>query len=413
MITINIAEDNKNEEKLTKKSTKKNEMKSNFNNFNTPNITRKEKMIEVEIEMRRTSKMKPPLISSKFPAAFEITKRIDLKKSPLEKIEENNKDLNEKEKEKEISNKYNLEPIKLKTVRRNKNYKQEISNILVMDIEKIEVDNKFLDEVVSRKKNKMLLKPIEIRDPRRLNHPNNNSVESRNIDYTIEKSPNIRTSIEKYFSKTSNFNFKIIEDLNIEGYSNEIKRLEENLKLNPGDIMKNINMLKNKSKINDNNDSYKLKLEEMITLNMINSTKTCGSIKKMVHAPSLKFYTVREVPLINKEIRNSLFNILEKWRSSFETDNPHAVYIHSDYINSPEGFHSIIMDYSSFGSLENLINNMGSLTENILRRISFKIIESLEKVLDKIEIYEGICLSNILFDSNFNVKVKYLFKLFR
>lgn len=47
--------------------------------FNTPNMnTKKEKMLEaVDLEMRRTYKMKPPLISSKFPAAFEIMKRPD------------------------------------------------------------------------------------------------------------------------------------------------------------------------------------------------------------------------------------------------------------------------------------------------------------------------------------------------
>lgn len=39
----------------------------------------------------------------------------------------------------------------------------------------------------------------------------------------------------------------------------------------------------------------------MITLNVFKSTT--GTVKKMLHAPTLKIFCIKEVPIANREIR--------------------------------------------------------------------------------------------------------------
>lgn len=217
-----------------------------------------------------------------------------------------------------VKNNHNLEPIKVKFLK--KEFIQNIINNKFIETEKKVKE----EEEPKRINNKLILKPIEIKDPRKNQNWNGNN---NNIIKLITNNDivNLNTSVlleSSKFSRTSDFNnFKLLE--NIENYNNiEITRLEENLNLKPGEIIKNIRKMRKMKKdnnnhsinndlisnteiadeigtINDlnnntnNNNIYKIKLEEMITLNLINSTKTCGFIKKMLHAASLKIYAIR------------------------------------------------------------------------------------------------------------------------
>ena len=55
-----------------------------------------------------------------------------------------------------------------------------------------------------------------------------------------------------------------------------------------------------------------LRLDQMVTLAVFKSTS--GTIKKMLHGPTLKIYSVKEVPLANREIRK----ILKAWIGVWE-----------------------------------------------------------------------------------------------
>lgn len=46
--------------------------------------------------------------------------------------------------------------------------------------------------------------------------------------------------------------------------------------------------------INGSNSIFKVRLEEMITLNLMKSNKNSGAIKKMLHAPTLSIFAVKE-----------------------------------------------------------------------------------------------------------------------
>jgi hypothetical protein len=50
----------------------------------------------------------------------------------------------------------------------------------------------------------------------------------------------------------------------------------------------------------------------MITLGV--SKSSSGSIKKMLHAPTLKIYAVKEVPISNVQIRQMLNNWIANWQ---------------------------------------------------------------------------------------------------
>ena len=44
----------------------------------------------------------------------------------------------------------------------------------------------------------------------------------------------------------------------------------------------------------------------MITLGLMKSSHLTGSIKKMLHAPTLNIFTIKEEPIPNKEVRKNL-----------------------------------------------------------------------------------------------------------
>ena len=55
-----------------------------------------------------------------------------------------------------------------------------------------------------------------------------------------------------------------------------------------------------------------LRIDQMITLSVYNSQS--GTIKKMLHGPSLKIFCVKEVPLANRESRRILKEWLQIWQ---------------------------------------------------------------------------------------------------
>ena len=41
----------------------------------------------------------------------------------------------------------------------------------------------------------------------------------------------------------------------------------------------------------------------MITLSFVKGNRVSGVVKKVLHAPTLKIYTVKEIPLRSREVR--------------------------------------------------------------------------------------------------------------
>lgn len=60
----------------------------------------------------------------------------------------------------------------------------------------------------------------------------------------------------------------------------------------------------------------KMRLEEMISLNYTKSSNG-GLIKKMMHAPTMTLYAVKEMPLETKHSRENLKTVIDSWISKF------------------------------------------------------------------------------------------------
>ena len=94
----------------------------------------------------------------------------------------------------------------------------------------------------------------------------------------------------------------------------------------------------------------RVKLEEMITLAVLKSTHQSGTVKKMLHAPTLKLYNVKEVPLWSRETRKSIKEWISLWQHSLN-EQPNFVTVNGTYWNVPEGCVSILQDHCYCGSL--------------------------------------------------------------
>jgi hypothetical protein len=85
----------------------------------------------------------------------------------------------------------------------------------------------------------------------------------------------------------------------------------------------------------------------MITLSVYKSTS--GTIKKMLHGPTLKIVCIKEVPLANRESRQIIKEWIAVWEQICVSDQ--FMRIHETFWNSPEGCVSIVQDFAVKSSL--------------------------------------------------------------
>mmetsp|Transcript_18429 Transcript_18429/g.17548 ORF Transcript_18429/g.17548 Transcript_18429/m.17548 type:complete len:90 (+) Transcript_18429:427-696(+) len=89
----------------------------------------------------------------------------------------------------------------------------------------------------------------------------------------------------------------------------------------------------------------------MITLAVFKSSS--GTVKKMLHAPTLKIFCLKEVPISNREMRQMLKEWIAKWEQSSTTEQ--FIRIYNSFWNTPEGCVTAVTDYAPSGSLQNLV----------------------------------------------------------
>ena len=61
-----------------------------------------------------------------------------------------------------------------------------------------------------------------------------------------------------------------------------------------------------------------IKLDQMITLAVFKSTS--GTVKKMLHAPSLRIFCIKEVPISSRDMRQMVKEWIGKWEHHCTTD---------------------------------------------------------------------------------------------
>lgn len=116
------------------------------------------------------------------------------------------------------------------------------------------------------------------------------------------------------------------------------------------DFPKNLtNLLQKASLINS-----KLKLEEMITISMKKTGSSLSCLKKMMHAPGLQLYALKEIPLKSPETRHNMKEWISVWQSKFQ-ENVHFTKVLGTFWNTPEGHVSVLMELMNAGSLHVII----------------------------------------------------------
>lgn len=112
------------------------------------------------------------------------------------------------------------------------------------------------------------------------------------------------------------------------------------------------------------------------------------------------------MPVQNTEIRSGLKELLSSWQDKVKSHD-HLVKFHESYWNVPEGCVSIMMEYMSGGSLQNLLESVGALPEPVLKDITVQVLLGLKHIHENLDCeHGGLTTSQILFDKNSKVKVK-------
>ncbi|EGR30587.1 protein kinase domain protein [Ichthyophthirius multifiliis] len=151
----------------------------------------------------------------------------------------------------------------------------------------------------------------------------------------------------------------------------------------------------------------------MITIGIMRYSNDSGTVKKMLHAPTLKLYALKEQPVCNKEVRKNLKDWTIFWQNKLHSTGLHAK-LYATFWNTPEGCVSFLTELLAGGSLQNLLENVGTLPENVIKIMLPQIIEALDKIHSQSSHCFG-CLSpsQILFKQDGKIKVNiFLFLIF-
>ncbi len=152
--------------------------------------------------------------------------------------------------------------------------------------------------------------------------------------------------------------------------------------------------------------SSQVRLEEMITLSILKGTRNTGSVKKMLHAPSLKLYAVKEIPLTNREVRIVLKEWISLWQNAQGETSDKLCNVYGTFWNVPEGCVSVVMENLNAGSLENLLESAGALPEQVLLELATKLLACIQEVNNRMGVAHGcIVPSQVLFDQSGRVKL--------
>jgi serine/threonine protein kinase len=82
------------------------------------------------------------------------------------------------------------------------------------------------------------------------------------------------------------------------------------------------------------------------------------------------------------------------------------IKIFNEYVNNPEGYISLVIEYMQGFSLQDILENVGCLNESIICKMAIQIIQCYQEYNEKMgENYPELCTCDILFDKKGNLKV--------
>jgi hypothetical protein len=139
-----------------------------------------------------------------------------------------------------------------------------------------------------------------------------------------------------------------------------------------------------------------LKLNEMLTLSILKASCRSGIVKKSLHAPSLKLYASKEVPVSTFTTRQKLLDSIRAWQG-IQSQARYLVEIYSSFWNTPEGCVTIVQEYMAKDSLARLCEIIGAVPEKVLKSISRRVLSALGLHHRKIGPHGGVDLHHVMF----------------
>ena len=224
--------------------------------------------------------------------------------------------------------------------------------------------------------------------------------------------PMISNRLPKAFSQPKHLTHKKSHDHQDISAANEFKKLKKLLSplKNPSPsssaFRKVIKKLANFPKMIDQSSSTihmemlvqsPIKLEEMITISLLKSFCTSGTIRKSLHAPTFKLYATKEIPVNTLGTRKKLLETLKSWQK-VQKQARYLIEISSSFWNSPEGCVTLVMEYMPGDSLSKLCDSIGAIPERILRNISRRVLTALSYFHKRIGGHGSVNMSHIMFD---------------
>ncbi|CAG9334652.1 unnamed protein product [Blepharisma stoltei] len=201
--------------------------------------------------------------------------------------------------------------------------------------------------------------------------------------------------------------------------SDDFQSVLSPLKHEPGQFIKLSKALKQIEKIPDKPASQDLlgqfsnqnashlphiQLEDMITLSKLNSSSLKGTARKVLHAPTLKLYTITQIPINSREEGAELKDWVGKWQRA-QQRHRRLVKIMATFWNSPEGCLSVVEEFIEGGSLKDLLENVICIPEKQLARIAKKVLECLVYFHKKNRYLGTISASQILFTKTGSIRL--------
>ena len=301
--------------------------------------------------------------------------------------------------------------VNLKPIKNNKS-----NNIIPVTY----MNNSSYDNPVFKIRGKPLLKPINMNETRKKISRNHN-ISDVNFNYS---EINKNKSPEK-FSKTSQYYFQMMQNMQNQMGKTQISKLEKNLRdlkmnsisinQNKNMIDKNIVILKNKL-TNDNlniDKNYKSSVYANKTTYLANKKNYLNSIKEfipinknknlMLHLPTLKLYYCFNISYKN-------FEKVEEYIIQWKKIDHISIEIMCIFDNETDEYYQIMVEKNKNGNLNNLIKSMGNINEYILKNMTKQLIPIIQIYNKKIKIrnlpyYNIIDVNNIYFDHRYNIKI--------
>ncbi len=117
----------------------------------------------------------------------------------------------------------------------------------------------------------------------------------------------------------------------------------------------------------------------MITIGIMKRSHLSGAVKKMLHVPTLKLFAIKEEAIQTTQKKQVLSHWIKAWQANVSRKR-HFVRVYECFWNVPEGGVSSVMEHLTGGSLQNLMESIGALSEHAIKRIARSLLLNISDV---------------------------------